>query len=260
MSSWKIFSLTNRIRKAFTDAANQYDILTSLQREIGRELIKKHIKLCEVHRVLDVGCGTGYLTGKSKFFFPESSVVGLDFSEGMLAKLQEKYENTFAVAADAQQLPFKDKSFDLIVSNLAYQWVFDLPKAFLEARRVLSDGGVFAATLFGHHTCDEFFTSLKATGTSQEDFNRLPKLEDVKSYLTQAGFSTAQVDYERIQIQFKDLWDLLGWLKAIGANNLSIGKFLGPQALQEANDYCLKNYPYHEGICITFEVIWIYAK
>jgi malonyl-CoA O-methyltransferase len=255
---WQTF--TNRVRKSFTDAADQYDILASLQREIGRELVKKWIKLPEINRILDVGAGTGYVAAKAKFFFPESPIVGIDFAEGMLVKALEQHENISWVAADACQLPFKDKSFDLIFSNLAYQWAADLPQAFKHARRVLSDKGTLAATLFGYNTCDELFTSLQATGTSHDELNRLPKLEDVKSHLAAAGFSTVTVDYEKIHIHFKDLWDLLSWLKAIGANGLSSGKFVGPQALQEANAYCVKNYPYHDGVRITFEVIWIHAQ
>lgn len=258
MSSWKISSLTNRIRKAFTEAAAQYDLLSDLQKEIGRELSQKVVRLPEINRALDVGCGTGYLTGKLKFYFPSSPIYGVDFSEGMLTKAKEKYEGIHWLMADAQGLPFQEKTFDLVVSNLAYQWVADLPKAFTETRRVLSQKGVFAATLFGFYTCDEFFSSLQATTPTKIELNRLPSLDQVKEFLSQAGFK-AKVDYERIQIQFKDIWELLGWLKAIGANNLSKGAFLGPQALQEANAYCLKNYPYHDGIRITFEVIWIYA-
>lgn len=252
--------IKNRIRKAFSESADQYDILASLHREIGRELIHKIIRLPDASRILDVGCGTGYLTAKAKFYFPEAQVLGLDFAEGMLTKAQEKHENINWLAADAGQLPLKDKSIDIIVSNLAYQWVFDLQFALADARRVLSKEGVFAATLFGFYTCDELFSSLQATGTSEQEFKRLPKMEDVKESLAQAGFLKAQLDYERIHIQFKDLWDLLTWLKAIGANELSSGRFLGPQALQEANEYCLKHYPYHEGIRITFEVVWIYAN
>lgn len=259
MGSWKISSLTDSVRRAFTDAASQYDILAGLQREIGRELVKKYVKLAGVERVLDVGCGTGYLAAKAKFFFPESRVVGIDFAEGMLAKAFEQHENLCFLAADAHQLPFKNESFELVLSNLAYQWAEDLPAAFLQTRRVLAKNGLFAATLFGQYTCDEFFSALEQTGTKTEGLRRLPALKEVEAALQAAGFSRIKTDYERIQIQFKDLWDLLAWLKGIGANRLSTGRFLGGKMLEEANTYCLKHYPYHEGIRITFEVIWVEA-
>ena len=63
-----LIKLKDKIRKAFSEAADQYDILASLQREIGRELIKKIVRLPtgmpEARCILDVGCGTGYLTAK----------------------------------------------------------------------------------------------------------------------------------------------------------------------------------------------------
>ncbi|MBI3602782.1 MAG: methyltransferase domain-containing protein [Candidatus Omnitrophica bacterium] len=260
MTFWKVSSLTERVRRAFSEAADQYDILAGLHREIGRDLMGKIVRLPQARYILDVGCGTGYLTGKANFYFPESHVIGLDFSEEMLAKAKEKHENISWITADAHHLPLKDKAMDIIVSNLAYQWVLDLPKAFVEARRVLSPEGVLAATLFGYQTCDELFSSLQAVGVSSQDFHRLPTMDEIQRSLVQAGFAKTDVDYERIQIQFKDLWDLLGWLKAIGANGLSHGEFLGPQTLEEANAYCLNTYPYHDGIRVTFEVIWIYAN
>ncbi len=257
MSSWKTSLSTERVRRSFSAAAEHYDALTDLQREIADELI---VKLPDARRILDVGCGTGYLTGRLKDSYPQAKITGLDFAQGMIAKAQEYRRDIQWITGDAELLPFEDKDFDVIVSNAAYQWVLDLPKAFAQAQRVLSNEGTFAANLFGYHTCDELFEALQATGASKEELNRLPKIEDVQKYLTQAGFSNAQVESKMTQIQFKDLWELLNWLKAIGANGLTSGQFLGPRALQEANEYCLKNYPHSNGINITFEVISIYAK
>lgn len=251
-------AINNKIRSAFSEAADHYDILTSLHREIGRELVQKIIPLSGVCHLLDVGCGTGYLTAKAKFYFPESHVIGMDFSERMLAKARQRDENISWICGDAYHLPFKDESLDVVISNLAYQWVEDLPQAFREIHRVLGQKGVLAATLFGFHTCEELFASLQAVGKACP-FNRLPVMEEVKESLKRGGFEPSHVDYERIHIQFKDLWDVLTWLKALGANVLSNGVFLGPDGLAKTNAYCLKNYPYHDGIRMTFEVIWINA-
>ena len=251
---------SNKIRYAFTKAAGNYDALTDLQRKIADEFLQKIVQGNSASTILDVGCGTGYLTGKIKDCFPQAQVTGLDLSSGMIAKAQEGHADIQWVTGDAKRLPFKEKNFDLIVSNAAYQWVADLSQAFMEAKRVLSNEGIFAATLFGYYTCDELFEALQVTGASKEELNRLVKVEDVKRCLTQAGFSNAQVESKMTQIQFKDLRDLLAWLKAIGANGLTQRQFLGPRALQEANDYCLKNFSNSDGINITFEVISIYAK
>ena len=250
-----------KVRKAFTDAADQYDILTSLHKEIGRELVKKIVRL-EAARILDVGCGTGYAANKAKFFFPDSTIVGLDSAEGMLVKASQVHEGIPLswIQADAQDLPFKDQSFDLVLSNLAYQWVGDIKAAFREAHRVLSPKGTLNITLFGAQTCAELFSSLRAFHPGL-DFGHLPSVEQVRGALQEAGFTDSKVDYELIKVEFKNVQELLGWLKNIGANRISTDKiFLGKHMLAKVNGYYQEHFPYNEGICASFEVIWVYAK
>ena len=255
---WTTF--TDKVRKAFTDAADQYDILTSLHKEIGRELVKKTIKM-EANRILDVGCGTGYAANKAKFFFPESAIIGLDLSEGMLAKAQELHEGIPIdwVQADGAKLPFKDQTFELILSNLAYQWVLNLPQGFKEARRCLAPQGILNITLFGSRTCEELFASLKAI-QPELDLQVLPAVDDVHYALAKAGFKNKKVDYELIKVQFKDVLELLTWLKSIGSNRLGEGAFLGKQTMEKLNAHYRLYFPYNEGICASFEVIWVYAQ
>ena len=69
------------------------------------------------------------------------------------------------------------------------------------------------------------------------------------------------VDFELIKVEFKDVLDLLTWLKAIGANQLSEHPvFLGKNKLTELQQYYRAYFPYNEGICASFEVIWVHAK
>lgn len=252
--------LNNKIRKSFSETADQYDILASLHREIGRELILKLTKIPKVDAVLDVGCGTGYLTGKARYFFPDARVVGLDFAEGMLKVAQEKHENIEWVLADAQELSFADASFDIVISNLAYQWVADLPKAFGHVHRVLAPEGTFACTLFGFHTCDELFQSFDLASEGKLKFTRLPQLPEVEEALKQAGFVEPKVDYERIKVQFNDMKDLTNWLKSIGANNLPREGYAGKEVMARAAAIYQEKFPYHHGVCATFEVIWVHAQ
>ncbi|MBI4308893.1 MAG: methyltransferase domain-containing protein [Candidatus Omnitrophica bacterium] len=256
---WTIF--TDKVRKAFTDAADQYDILTSLHKEIGRELVKKTARL-DAARILDVGCGTGYVANKAKFFFPESAIVGLDLSEGMLGKARQLHEGIPIdwVQADAQALPFKAETFDLLLSSLAYQWAEDLSAAFQEAYRILRPGAVFNITLFGGRTCEELFLSLTANNP-QFKARSLPGVDQTREALGRAGFGHVDIDFELIKIEFKNVFELLQWLKAIGANTTDLDTiFLGKQMLARVDEYYHKHFPYNAGICASFEVIWAYAQ
>jgi len=254
-------TFADKIRRSFSDAADQYDILTSLHKEIGRELVKKVVKL-NASNILDVGCGTGYVANKAKFFFPESRIIGIDIAEGMIEKAKALHEGIPIewVCADANILPFENNAFDLVLSNLAYQWMDNLPRSFAEVVRTLNTEGVFNITLFGHRTCQELFASLKKVDP-KINLRTLPSVKQVQEALIFAGFREATVDFELIKVQFKDVTDLLTWLKAIGANQLSDQQiFLGKNKLQQLQEYYSVHFPYHEGICASFEVIWVYAK
>jgi|GEM_PF-1102412 len=263
MNSYKISSSTDRVHRAFSEAADQYDVLTGLHREIARELMKRYATL-EARRVIDVGCGTGYLSCMARRFFSNASVMGIDTAQGMLekARCQDEGGDIVWINADAQALPLKDSSVDLVMTNLAFQWLKDILEGFKEAHRVLNPKGTFAATLFGYPTCQEVFESLDACGFKfKGKIQRLMGVEEVKSNLAKAGFSQIKLDYERMNIQFKDLWELLGWLKAIGANHLPRDGYIGKNLLLKAADYYQERFPnINDGIRATFEIIWIDAQ
>lgn len=252
-------TIHNKIRRSFSDAALNYEILSSLHKEIGRELIRKVIdQPCA--RILDVGTGTGYLANKAKFYFPEATVVGIDLADGMVLEANKLKEGIQIVQADACALPFSNGAFDLIVSNLAYQWVADLPCAFKQAHRCLSDSGVFCATVFGRQTLNELFDTIQSTEPQKKYLNRLPDMDSMKASLLLAGFKSVSVDYEIIKVQFVDVLDLLKWLKGIGANILNDDIFLGRRTLEKMQEYYKAKHPYFDGISATFEVIWVSAN
>ncbi len=248
------------IQKSFSQAAKQYDELSQVHQKYALRMVEEISVLnANLSNVLDVGCGTGYLSSKLKARFPRAKITGLDFASGMITQAQENYAGIDFKLADASHMPFEGNSFDLVLSNFAYQWMADLTQAFGEAHRVLMPRGQFTATLFGYRTCEELFLSLEHAGVNMASFNRFATISEVQEHLEKAGFASLEVQEEVIKIGFKDLFHLLSWLKAIGANQLSSGKFLGPKALEKASNFCFKNFANQNHILISFEVIKIHA-
>jgi len=91
--------------------------------------------------VLDVGCGTGILAARLRGELDDVRVVGCDFSHGMLAHAHARDRHTAWVCGDAGRLPFRDASFDAVVSTEAFHWFPDQRAALAEFRRVLRPGG-----------------------------------------------------------------------------------------------------------------------
>jgi demethylmenaquinone methyltransferase/2-methoxy-6-polyprenyl-1,4-benzoquinol methylase len=90
-------------------------------------------------RVLDACCGTGDLAIAGRAFGGE--IVGLDFSEPMLARARRKAPDLEWVQGDLLALPFPDASFDAATIGFGIRNVEDLEAGLRELRRVLRSGG-----------------------------------------------------------------------------------------------------------------------
>ncbi len=96
-------------------------------------------------KVLEVGIGTGR---NLKFYPADCRVIGIDKSEGMLQRAQEKangMKNVTLYPMDAEHLEFPDSSFDYVVTTFVLCTIPDPVKALKEMRRVLKPSGEFIA-------------------------------------------------------------------------------------------------------------------
>jgi len=96
---------------------------------------------CREKDVLEVACGTGqgigYLASVSR------SITAGDYSEAILAIARRHYGERFKLEQfDAQQMPFADASFDVVIIFEAIYYLPEPEKFFAECRRVLRPGGV----------------------------------------------------------------------------------------------------------------------
>ncbi|MVX62672.1 methyltransferase domain-containing protein [Clostridium chromiireducens] len=102
-------------------------------------------------KVLELGCGVGKLWYKNKDSInKELSITLSDFSKSMLKiaknRLKEiDYKFTFQ-EINAENIPYKDGSFDVVIAQHMIYFVPNIEKALSEIRRVLSPGGIFYVT------------------------------------------------------------------------------------------------------------------
>ncbi len=95
-------------------------------------------------RLLDVGCGPGYLAARAADRGATS--VGVDIAEAMIELARRRFPQAEYRRADAQSLPFPDGSFGAVVGNLAVPHWGRPEQAVAEFRRVLVPGGWLALT------------------------------------------------------------------------------------------------------------------
>jgi ubiquinone/menaquinone biosynthesis C-methylase UbiE len=99
-------------------------------------------------RALEIGAGTGYFTINLLRAGVVEHAVATDISPGMLRALSataRRFElDVRTVEADAEQLPFPDGSFDLVVGHAVLHHLPGLDRAMAEFHRVLAPGGTLA--------------------------------------------------------------------------------------------------------------------
>lgn len=100
-------------------------------------------------RILDVGCGTGYLLGRLAARVPQAEVLaGIDAAPAMIevARAAAADDRLSFVAGTAERLPWPAATFDLVVSTTSFDHWADQRAGLAECARVLAPGGCLVLT------------------------------------------------------------------------------------------------------------------
>lgn len=209
------------IRRAFDDAAENYDQYAVLQNEVCRRLLEKlEVVKISPQWILDAGSGTGMAIPAMFERYKKAQVVALDLSEKMLSRCARHgglFRAPHRICADIEKLPVCDDHFDLVFSSLSMQWCNDLDAVFREVRRVLKPGGLFVFTTFGPDTLKE----LRASWARVDDIghvNRFVDMHDIGDALLHDGFAEPVMEAEIMTLTYDTADAIMADLKAIGAH------------------------------------------
>lgn len=249
-----------QIKQSFSHAAHTYDSVAQLQRSIGQKLLHLFFSGNLTGNVVDVGCGTGFLTQSLQPFCQNANLIALDLAVPMLNITKEKLGmTTNYVCADAEFFPFSENSLNVVASNVALQWCLPIEKALNELHRVLKNDGFLAFSIFGSQTLCE----LKTAWTSVDDFahvNDFYNSDDLKQLLATAGFVEIEIKRKIYQSNYDSVLTLMRELKNIGAHNVNAQR-IKTLTSKKAISTMIKNYPLNNEskISATFDVIFVKA-
>lgn len=257
------------VRRSFDRAAGSYDAAAVLQHEVcARSLERLQLIRLEPARILDAGCGTGNAWRGLGQRFPAARILALDLAPGMLRQAAAavpwhqrlRRRAPITVCGDLEHLPFAGNSVDLAWSNLALQWINDLPQALAELRRVLVPGGLLMFTTFGPDTLREL-RAAQAGLDSRTHVSGFVDMHDIGDMLVDGGFSDPVIDMETFTLTYDDVRAVMRDLKSIGAHNAATDR---PSALSgkrwlSALERNYEQFRRDGKLPATFEVVYGHA-
>ena len=169
---------------------------------LGCGIPTEYAKIKEGDTVLDLGSGAGNdVFVARKLAGERGRVLGVDMTEAMVAKANENkqklgFENVEFLLGEIEQLPVKDDSVDVVISNCVMNLVPDKKRAYAEVHRVLKTGGHFSISDIvlqgelpeGIRKAAEMYAGCVSGALVREDY-----MNAIKS----AGFKNITINKER---------------------------------------------------------------
>ena len=266
----------NRVGKAFHKQAAEYDRHTSVQKRVVDRLVtlvKNHAAKAP-SELLDIGCGTGQLLSSLDRQYPQARLYGLDLAYNMVCRARERLgTGAMLVNGDAEQLPFRDGAFDLVVSTSTLQWLDNLDVFFGQCQRVIRDDGLLCIAFFGGQTLRELQECYREAA-AQKCGNSLPvyagrlhrfkEMAEVRKVLERMDFATVLLTSEIETDYYRDVPDLLRSIKSIGAGSSAqegqSGGLGWRGVLNETSRLYHQRYGSDGMIPVTYEVVYIIAR
>ncbi|MEK7149044.1 MAG: class I SAM-dependent methyltransferase [Patescibacteria group bacterium] len=141
--------------------------------------------------ILEVGVGQGvvlkYIRERGRNI---RSLTGLDLSDRLIEMARKNVPSAHIVKGDAEDMPFSNASFDIVVMVDVFQYLIDVDKALSEVHRVLRKGGSFIVTV-PNRDWILFKRYIKNRKNIQPVEDRFFNFNEMAELLSSYGFSIA---------------------------------------------------------------------
>ncbi len=251
-----------RARNQFERAAEHYAQFAVVPNEIGNRLLE-HLDPIRITpaRIIDAGAAVGATTHALAKRYPKARIMPLDYALNMLCVGKRKTSRWFsrqhAICADAERLPLRQNSVDMVFANLLPSWVNEPDRLLAEFARVLQPHGLLMFSALGPDTLKE----LRDSFGESHHVHAFMDMHDIGDAMVRAGLTDVVMETERITVYYSSLSALTAELRGLGAANVLTQRARGlltPGRLKQLESR-YENAREADGLPATCEVIYAHA-
>ena len=171
--------------------------LYSTNKEGFNHWIVKHYDIKKESSILELGCGTGITWKKHTHLLQDcKEVYFTDLFEGMIKEAKNnigEHSNVYYEVVNAEELPYEDERFDIVIANMMLYHIPNLDKALSEIRRVLKKNGIFYCATYGENGVESFINQMLNVQTERQHTFTLQNGKDI---LEKCFSSVEKLEYE----------------------------------------------------------------
>jgi malonyl-CoA O-methyltransferase len=210
-------------RRAF-DRAADFDGACFIH-DTARERLLERLDLVSLDpkTIVDLGCATGRGAAALAARYGAARVLGIDASTAMVRTTAARHgASVTSIRADAERLPLRSHSVDLLFANLVLPWCRP-DVVFAEAARVLSPGGVLLFATVGPDSLAEIRRAFAAVDGGIH-VHAAFDMHDLGDLAMRAGLAEPVLDVDRLTVTYAEPSALWRDIKAVAAGNVAGGR------------------------------------
>jgi len=256
---------SHSISARFSSAAQTYHQESNVQRAVAEDLAASMLPREEIDGILEIGCGTGFLTELLRRRFPRAVIYAVDIARPMIDTARERLGECARIrwhAADARQFrPGRD--FPLIISSSALHWMTPVSETVKRLAGMLEPGGDFVSALMVRGTLEELHAARTCLFPDNVAPVCLPDAEEVLEVIAKAGLRTRGSRLEVFRERYGSASEFLRSLNRQGVTGAANGgcKLLTRTQLRKLIAYYDDRFAAPAGgVSATFRVLFLTAR